>query len=47
MVGLDMSYFMATSSKPGAIMELPNAVTKVYIATWDEKGKSVNLVTCH
>jgi hypothetical protein len=32
-VGLIMPYFMATSGKPGAMIELANGVTKVYNET--------------
>jgi hypothetical protein len=35
-VGLVIPYFMATSGKPGAMIELANGVTKVYIETWHE-----------
>jgi len=43
-VGLVMPYFMATSGKPGAIIELPNGATKVYIETWYKVGKSAILM---
>lgn len=33
-VGLEMSYFMATSGKPGAMMELANGETKLYNDIW-------------
>jgi hypothetical protein len=43
-VGLVMSYFMARSSKPGAIIELPKGETKVYNETCYEFGNSVILM---
>jgi hypothetical protein len=39
-VGLEMSYFMATSGKPGAMMELANGETKLYNDTWHRTKKS-------
>jgi len=33
-VGSVMPYLMATSGNPGAMMELANGETKVYIETW-------------
>jgi len=36
--GFVMPYFMATSGKPGAMMELPNGVMKVYNETWQKSA---------
>lgn len=40
-VGFVMPNFMATSGKPGAMIELANGATNVYSETWHETWKSI------